>query len=397
MSRLAALVEFLLFVLSCVPKTPVVSESSGFSKRLWCGGKVGRRKARVFSCCLWLKETKPGKRTIRSLLVLTFTLSMVACGDGDRRPKNQSANPLYPSGPEQAQRGQIMTVEGSSMSKAEVVIIDAERLVVLARAPVDNQGNFEVSVPQRPSYWLGVSGPYMATYVDTAFVFTGEAITINETPAYPVDELARGSDVDQGQTVDEIPRSHPAGKLVENGVSPLLGDVDGDQTVDGDDALVLFAYLLNGTVPPGGNIQLGDVNADGQTDWTDLALLGGFLTAEQDGTNPLGIGEPVPPASLPPAPEGSAASDKAALEAFYDAPRTNRNNPRGLLSEGNWKSEAPLDEWVYVQTNSDGRVISLRISPSKSGWLPFKRICTCFNFERSELSDITLQRNRIGA
>ena len=54
-----------------------------------------------------------------------------------------------------------MPVEGSSVSGAEVVIIDAERLVVLARALVDDQGGFVVSVPQRPSYWLGVSGPYM--------------------------------------------------------------------------------------------------------------------------------------------------------------------------------------------------------------------------------------------
>ena len=89
---------------------------------------------------------------MRSLFVLIFALSMIACGDGDRRSKNQSPNPLYPSGLEQVQRGQIVTVEGASVSEAEVVIIDAERLVVLARAPVDDQGGFVVSVPQRPSY-----------------------------------------------------------------------------------------------------------------------------------------------------------------------------------------------------------------------------------------------------
>lgn len=74
-----------------------------------------------------------------SLFVLIFALSMIACGDGDRRPENQSSNPLYPSGSEQVQRGQIVTGEGSVVSEAEVVIIDAERLVVLARAPVDDQ------------------------------------------------------------------------------------------------------------------------------------------------------------------------------------------------------------------------------------------------------------------
>ena len=119
---------------------------------------------------------------MRSLFVLIFSLSMIACGDGDRRPENQSSNPLYPSGPKQIQRGQIVTGEGASVSEAEVIIIDAERLIVLARAPVDDQGGFEVSVPQRTSYWLGVSGPYMTTYIDTAFAFTGGAITIDEAP-----------------------------------------------------------------------------------------------------------------------------------------------------------------------------------------------------------------------
>ena len=119
---------------------------------------------------------------MRSLFVLIFALSMIACGDGDRQPENQSSNPLYPSDPEQIQRGQIVTGEGSAVSEAEVVIIDAERLVVLARAPVDDQGGFVVSVPQRPSYWLGVFGPYMTTYIDTAFAFTGEVITVGEPP-----------------------------------------------------------------------------------------------------------------------------------------------------------------------------------------------------------------------
>ena len=81
-----------------------------------------------------------------SLFVLIFALSMIACGDGDRRPENQSSNPLYPSGPEQVQRGRIVTDEGSVVSEAEVVIIDAERLVVLARAPVDDQGGFSRSL-----------------------------------------------------------------------------------------------------------------------------------------------------------------------------------------------------------------------------------------------------------
>ena len=117
------------------------------------------------------------RHAMRSLFVLTFALLMIACGDGGRRSEDQFSNPLYPSGPEQVQPGRIVPGEGSGVSGAEVVIIDAERLVVLARAPVDDQGRFVVSVPERPSYWLGVSGPYMATYIDTGVCFYGRGDT----------------------------------------------------------------------------------------------------------------------------------------------------------------------------------------------------------------------------
>ena len=203
-----------------------------------------------------------------SLFVLIFSLSMIACGDGDRRSKNQSPNPLYPSGPEQVQRGQIVTVEGASVSEAEVVIIDAERLVVLARAPVDDQGGFEVSVPQRPSYWLGVSGPYMTTYVDTAFAFTGEAITVGEAP-----------------------RSDAAGKAAQ--VVGILGDVNNDNQVDIADALLVLLYTLERVsfvAPNQGNIALGDVNEDGQIDIADVLLIMTYIANPLDPTLPDGIG-----------------------------------------------------------------------------------------------------------
>ncbi len=186
-----------------------------------------------------------------SLFVLIFALSMIACGDGDHQPENQSSNPLYPSGSEQVQRGQIVPVEGSAISEAEVIIIDAERLIVLARAPVDDQGGFMVSVPQRPSYWLGISGPYMTTYVDTAFAFTGEAITVEETL-----------------------RSRPAGKAAQ--VVGILGDVNNDNQVDIADALLVLLYTLERfsfVAPNQGNIALGDVNEDGLINLADVLLI----------------------------------------------------------------------------------------------------------------------------
>ena len=256
----------------------------------------------------------------RSLFVLIFALSMLACGDGDRQPENQSSNPLYPSGPEQVQRGQIVTVEGSSVAEAEVVIIDAERLVVLARAPVDDQGGFVVSVPQRPSYWLGVSGPYMTTYMDTAFAFTGEAITISEAP-----------------------RSDAAGKAAQ--VVGILGDVNNDNQVDIADALLVLLYTLERisfAAPNQGNIALGDVNEDGQIDIADVLLIMTYIANPLDPTLPDGIGL-------------GTDRDRAVLIALYEA-----TGGANWDENTNWLSSTySLDQWDGVYTDDEGRVTGL--------------------------------------
>ena len=265
----------------------------------------------------------------RSLFVLIFALSMIACGDGDRRPENPSSNPLYPSGPEQVQRGQIVTGEGSVVSEAEVVIIDAERLVVLVRAPVDDQGGFVVSVPQRPSYWLGVSGPYMATYVDTAFAFTGEVITIGEPP-----------------------QSHAAGKAAQ--AVGILGDVNNDNQVDIADALLVLLYTLERfsfVAPNQGNIALGDVNEDGQIDIADVLLIMTYIANPLDPTLPDGIGLATEQTTV----AISVEQDRAVLIALYEA--TGGNN---WDDNTNWLSSTYLlDQWDGVETNDEGRVTSL--------------------------------------
>ena len=271
---------------------------------------------------------------MRSLFVLIFAVSMIACDDGDRQPDNQSSNPLYPSGPEQVQRGRIVPVEGSSVSEAEVVIIDAERLVVLARAPVDDQGGFVVSVPQRPSYWLGVSGSYMTTYIDTAFAFTGEAIT-----------------------VDEPPRSHVAGKAAQ--VVGILGDVNNDKKVDIADALLVLLYTLERisfAAPNQGNIALGDVNEDGQIDIADVLLIMTYIANPLDPTLPDGIGLD----SMLPDGIGLASDrDRAALIALYKATGGVDwwNNTNWLISNA-----YSLDQWYGVETDDEGRVTSLYLS-----------------------------------
>ena len=257
---------------------------------------------------------------MRSLFVLILALSMIACGDGDRRPENQSSNPLYPSGPEQIQRGQIVTVEGSSVLGAQVVIIDAERLVVLARAPVDDQGGFVVSVPQRPSYWLGVSGPYMTTHIDTAFAFTGEVIT-----------------------VDEAPGSYAAGKAAQ--VVGILGDVNNDNQVDIADALLVLLYTLERfsfVAPNQGNIALGDVNEDGQIDLADVLLIMTYIANPLDPTLPDGIGL-------------GSDRERAVLIALYEA--TGGDNWK---DHTNWLiSTYSLNQWYGVTTDDRGGSLPL--------------------------------------
>ena len=266
---------------------------------------------------------------MRILFVLIFALSMIACGDGDRQPDNQSSNPLYPSGPEQVQQGRIVLVERSSASEAEVVIIDAERLVVLARAPVDDQGGFVVSVSQRPSYWLGVSGPYMTTYIDTAFAFTGEAITVGEPP-----------------------RSQAAGKAAQ--VVGILGDVNNDNQVDIADALLVLLYTLERfsfVAPNQGNIFLGDVNQDGWIDLADVLLIMTYIANPLDPMLPAGISVAV-----------AVDQDRAVLIELY----------------GNWGyntnwliSTYPLDQWDDVTIDDEGRVTSLDLSGNQlTGTIP---------------------------
>ncbi|MCE2449330.1 MAG: dockerin type I repeat-containing protein [Candidatus Latescibacteria bacterium] len=280
---------------------------------------------------------------MRSLFVLIFALSMIACSDGDRRPENQSSNPLYPSGLEQVQRGRIVPDEGSVVSEAEVVVIDAERLVVLARAPVDDQGRFEVSVPQRPSYWLGVSGPYMTTYINTAFAFTGEAIIVGEAP-----------------------QSHVAGKAVQ--AAGILGDVNNDDQVDIADALLVLLYTLERisfAAPNQGNIALGDVNEDSQIDLADVLLIMTYIADPLDPTLPDGIGLD---SMLPDGIGLTSDRDRAALISLYKA-----TGGVDWWNNTNWliNNAYSLDQWYGVETDDEGRVTNLYLSGNElTGCIP---------------------------
>ena len=55
--------------------------------------------------------------------------------------------------------------------------------------------------------------------------------------------------------------------------------------------------------------------------------------------------------------QGSVASDRAALEALYDA-----TGGAGWTNSTNWKTSSPLSEWYGVRTDVDGRVIGLYLN-----------------------------------
>ena len=54
--------------------------------------------------------------------------------------------------------------------------------------------------------------------------------------------------------------------------------------------------------------------------------------------------------------QGSAATDRIALEALYDA-----TGGPGWTDNTNWKTSAPLDEWYGVTTDANGRVTDLKL------------------------------------
>ena len=65
-------------------------------------------------------------------------------------------------------------------------------------------------------------------------------------------------------------------------------------------------------------------------------------------------------------PQGSVATDREVLVAFYNA-----MDGDNWTNNTNWLSEAPLAEWHGVHTNSNGRVFNVRLTDNQlSGELP---------------------------
>ncbi len=69
-----------------------------------------------------------------------------------------------------------------------------------------------------------------------------------------------------------------------------------------------------------------------------------------------------------PDPQGTVESDRAALEALYDA-----TDGPDWTDSTSWKTSAPLDEWFGVETDADGRVTGLSLADNGvAGPIPFE-------------------------
>ena len=95
--------------------------------------------------------------------------------------------------------------------------------------------------------------------------------------------------------------------------------------------------------------------------------------------------KPDPPKPDPPKPDPPTMTDRQALEALYDS-----TNGPGWEYNSNWKTSAPLHEWVGVQTNAAGRVFWLSLVDNDlSGTIP----ASLGNLRK--LEELDLQNNNL--
>ena len=95
---------------------------------------------------------------------------------------------------------------------------------------------------------------------------------------------------DRGIAIDSDPPPEQAAKPAED-YEPLLGDVTGNGTVTLWDLRVLWNYLISSDAPRWYDMDLLDIDRDGDADWNDLKLMGEYLSDPERG-NLYGIGLP---------------------------------------------------------------------------------------------------------
>ena len=154
---------------------------------------------------------------------------------------------------------------GESSQTGRMVLVDGQAGVPLGGSGVEVVS----SLGSDGSYGLVVLGDGIVAYVDADFEMASGLVAIEV-------ESARGA----------------RGKASQEGI---LGDVNNNGRVDADDALLVMAYSLKGSVslPDGGDISLGDVDRDGRITVTDAWLIATYVIDPADPVLPLGIGTPI--------------------------------------------------------------------------------------------------------
>ena len=87
---------------------------------------------------------------------------------------------------------------------------------------------------------------------------------------------------DRGIAIDSDPPPEQAAKPAED-YEPLLGDVTGNGTVTLWDLRVLWNYLISSDAPRWYDMDLLDIDRDGDADWNDLKLMGEYLSDPETG------------------------------------------------------------------------------------------------------------------
>ena len=166
----------------------------------------------------------------------------------------------------------------------------------------------------------------------------------------------------------------PVGSVLDVDVSPAFVDPDGDA----------LAYAVSSSAPwvagaraTGARVTLTAVGEGAATIRVTGTDPGGLSVAGSFSATVEGGGDTDP--------QGSVESDRAGLEALYDA----TDGPNWTESTS-WKTEAPLGEWHGVRTDADGRVTELSLRDNGlTGLLPFE-VGNLTNLERLNLGDNAL-------
>ena len=145
------------------------------------------------------------------------------------------------------------------------------------------------------------------------------------------------------------------GSELDVDVSPAFTDPDGDA----------LTYHVSSSGPwvarvtaSGARVTLTAVSEGAATIRVAATDAGGLSVSQSFSATVEGAGDTDPP--------GSVESDRAALEALYDA-----TGGAGWTDRTNWKTSTPLGEWHGVTTDTDGRVTEVDLYDNAlAGWLP---------------------------